>query len=81
VDDVAKISEVYALSIFTVHPEDGGSMYLRNFGNRPCPHAVTTKEYHMMVTVENGMKPGFYKWNQIKLLLLLPLCPLLPLGA
>jgi hypothetical protein len=30
--DGAKISEVHAVSIFTVDPEDGGSMYLRNFG-------------------------------------------------
>jgi hypothetical protein len=46
VGDIANISEALSASIFRVevcrlvHPEDGGSMYLRNVGNIAYNHTV-----------------------------------------
>jgi hypothetical protein len=40
VGDVACVSEVNIASIFRVHPEDGGTMYLRNVTNVAYDHMV-----------------------------------------
>jgi hypothetical protein len=40
VGDVANVSEVHTTSIFSVDPEDGGSMYFRNVGNIAHIHTL-----------------------------------------
>jgi hypothetical protein len=38
VGDVSDVSDIYVPSIFSVYPEDGGSIYVRDFGKISHTH-------------------------------------------